>query len=143
LALQHQYRSTGGTALSEVLQALDIPSDARNLTLASSNDAATLDKAAIHTERFDSVVEIGFPSALAQPRSGGANRRPTRQCWFDLRGGDRGGAKHTSGSDIREIVRRAGLSGDGRPIRPRRCLPRRAAATPPNNGRDVPLLPTT
>ncbi len=57
-------RSTGGAGLSELLQAMDIQADARILTLASTNDAATLDKAAIRTGRFDSVVEVGCPTAL-------------------------------------------------------------------------------
>jgi ATPase family associated with various cellular activities (AAA) len=38
-------RKTGGAGLSELLQAMDIQPDARILTLASTNDAATLDRA--------------------------------------------------------------------------------------------------
>lgn len=48
--------------LSELLQAMDIAPDARILTLTSINDAATLDAAAIRTGRFDSVVEVHYPS---------------------------------------------------------------------------------
>jgi ATP-dependent 26S proteasome regulatory subunit len=56
------------SALSELLQAMDIKADTRILTLASTNDAATLDKAAIRTGRFDSVVEIGYPSCTDAAR---------------------------------------------------------------------------
>ena len=102
--------SSGG--LSELLQAMDIRPDARILTLASTNDAATLDAAAIRTGRFDSIVEVGYPdrdaaarilSGLVDGISGEvdapavAGRLPEK----------------TSGSDLREIVRRAVLSGPG------------------------------
>ncbi len=52
-------RAQGGRGLSELLQAMDIQPNARILTLASTNDAATLDKAAIRTGRFDSIVQVG------------------------------------------------------------------------------------
>ena len=104
----------GGAGLSELLQAMDIQADARILTLASTNDSSTLDKAAIRTGRFDSIVEVGYPdrtaaevilATLVSGIPGGdtvdtttvAGRLPDR----------------TSGSDLREIVRRAVLSGDG------------------------------
>lgn len=104
--------SSGG--LSELLQAMDIAPEARILTLASTNDAATLDKAAIRTGRFDSVVEIGYPNHLAAAR-----------ILATLVDGIPGGSgvdtaavaaalpAQTSGSDLREIVRRAVLTGDG------------------------------
>ncbi len=41
----------GGSGLSELLQAMDIAAEARILTLASTNDSATLDRAAIRTGR--------------------------------------------------------------------------------------------
>jgi cell division protease FtsH len=41
---------------------MEIQPEARILTLASTNDAATLDKAAIRTGRFDSIVEVGYPN---------------------------------------------------------------------------------
>ncbi|WP_425003067.1 AAA family ATPase [Mycolicibacterium sp. S3B2] len=56
-----------GRGLSELLQAMDIAADARILTLASTNDAATLDKAAIRTGRFDAIVEVGYPPARTPP----------------------------------------------------------------------------
>lgn len=110
-------RSVGGGGLSELLQAMDIASDARILTLASTNDVGTLDKAAIRTGRFDSVVEVGYPdrvgaarilSVLLSDLPGGADVN-TAAVAAALPG-------HTSGSDIREIVRRALLAGNGAAI---------------------------
>lgn len=106
-------RSTGGGGLSELLQAMDIEPEARILTLASTNDASTLDKAAIRTGRFDSIVEVGYPNRTDAIRILAALIN-------DLPGG---GAADTaavvaalpaqsSGSDIREIVRRVLLARD-------------------------------
>ncbi|WP_344992327.1 ATP-binding protein, partial [Tsukamurella soli] len=107
-------RGAGG-GLSVLLQAMDIASDARILTLASTNDAATLDKAAVRTGRFDSIVEVGYPDRDAAAR-----------ILMALVAGLPGGAHvncdavaavlpaETTGSDLREIVRRAVLTaGDG------------------------------
>ena len=92
---------------------MDVQPDARILKLASTNDAATLDKAAIRTGRFDSIVEVGYP-----------NRTDAGRILAALIGGLPGAQavdtaavvaalpEHTSGSDIREIVRRAVLAGD-------------------------------
>jgi DNA-binding Lrp family transcriptional regulator len=106
-------RTTGSDGLSELLQAMDIQPDARILTLASTNEAATLDKAAIRTGRFDSIVEVGYPNPTDAARILAALIR-------DLPGGrDVDTAvvvaalpENTTGSDIREIVRRAILQGD-------------------------------
>lgn len=104
-------REAGGSAgLSELLVAMDIRPSARILTLASTNDVATLDKAAIRTGRFDSIVEVGYPS-----------RRDAARILAALIADVPGGSgvdttavadslpDHTSGSDLREIVRRAVL----------------------------------
>jgi cell division protease FtsH len=106
-----QRRGTGSRGLSELLQAMDIDPEARILTLASTNDADTLDQAAIRTGRFDSVVVIGYPDSAAGARILAA-------LTADLPGGHMVDAaavvaalpERTSGSDIREIVRRAALS---------------------------------
>jgi hypothetical protein len=106
-------RQNGGSGLSELLQAMDIAAEARILTLASTNDAATLDKAAIRTGRFDAVVEVGYPTRIDAARIltalitnlPGADTVNTHAVVAAL-------PEHTTGSDVREIVRRAVLSAD-------------------------------
>lgn len=107
-------RGGGSDGLAELLQAMDVQPEARILTLASTNDSTTLDAAAIRTGRFDAIVEVDFPSransvrilaALVADMPGGrevdtaaiADRLPEK----------------TTGSDLRELVRRAVLNGDG------------------------------
>jgi hypothetical protein len=104
-------RGTGDSGLSELLQAMDIQPEARILTLASTNDTTTLDQAAIRTGRFDSIVEVCYPNRADAARILNALTR-------DLPGGGLVDAaavaaalpERTSGSDIREIVRRAMLA---------------------------------
>ncbi|WP_078315412.1 ATP-binding protein [Mycobacterium sp. D16Q16] len=102
----------GGAGLSELLQAMDIEPDARILTLASTNDASTLDAAAIRTGRFDSIVTVGYPDRDAAARiltalvSGIPGEVDTAVVASRL-------PDQTSGSDLREMVRRAVLSGSG------------------------------
>lgn len=106
-------RNTGGGGLSELLQAMDIAPDARILTLASTNDPNTLDKAAIRTGRFDAIVDVGYPTRADAARiltallTGlpGADTVDTDAVAAAL-------PEHTSGSDLREIVRRAVLAAD-------------------------------
>lgn len=106
-------RAAGGGGLSELLQARDIQPEARILTLASTNDVSTLDKAAVRTGRFDAIVEVGYPSRADAARILSA-------LIHDVPGGHAVDTAavvatlpdHTSGSDIREIVRRAILVGD-------------------------------
>ncbi len=108
-------RGRGNSAgLSELLQAMDIAADARILSIASTNDSATLDKAAIRTGRFDSVVVVDYP-----------DRTAAAQILSTLIDGISGGGEvdtlavaaalpaQTSGSDLREIVRRAVLTAGG------------------------------
>ncbi|MBS1696756.1 MAG: ATP-binding protein [Actinobacteria bacterium] len=106
-------RRGGGGGLSELLQAMDIAADSRILTLASTNDVATLDKAAIRTGRFDAIVEVGYPSRIDAARilatlvaglPGGADVNAAAVA--------AGLPEQTSGSDLREIVRRAVLTAD-------------------------------
>ncbi|OBK72363.1 AAA family ATPase [Mycobacteroides abscessus] len=112
LYVRNRSGGDGGAGLSELLQAMDIDPDARILTLASTNDATTLDAAAVRTGRFDSIVTVPYPdrdaaaailAALCDGIPGVvdaatvAARLPEK----------------TSGSDLREMVRRAVLSGDG------------------------------
>lgn len=106
-------RRAGDGGLSELLAAMDIRPEARILTLASTNDAETLDKAAVRTGRFDSIVEVGYPNRADAARILAALIR-------DIPGGaavDTAAVvaalpERTSGSDIREVVRRAVLAGD-------------------------------
>lgn len=106
-------KSGHGTGLSELLAAMDIAADARILTLASTNDPATLDKAAIRTGRFDAIVDIGYPTRTDAARildallagMPGAKTVDTTEVAAAL-------PEDTSGSDLREIVRRAVLAAD-------------------------------
>jgi cell division protease FtsH len=102
-----------GGGLSELLAAMDIAAEARILTLASTNDAATLDEAAIRTGRFDAIVGVGYPTRTDAARilsaliTGlpGADTVDTHAVAAAV-------PEQTSGSDLREIVRRAVLSAD-------------------------------
>jgi len=108
-------RKAGGPGgLSELLQAMDIKSDSQILTLASTNDSTTLDKAAMRTGRFDSVVEIGYPTRLNAGRILTAlmNGLPGSD-HINIETVTAALPAQTSGSDLREIVRRAALSTGG------------------------------
>jgi cell division protease FtsH len=106
-------RHSGSSGLSELLQAMDIAAEARILTLASTNDAATLDKAAIRTGRFDAIVEVGYPTRTDAARI-------LTALIINLPGGDHVDTAavvaalpdRSSGSDLREIVRRAVLTAE-------------------------------
>lgn len=107
-------RSVGSLGLSELLQAMDIAADAQIMTVATTNDATTMDRAAIRTGRFDSVVEVGLPdtdharrilAALLQDVPGGGG--------VDVAAVAAPLPESTSGSDLREIVRRAVLVAGG------------------------------
>lgn len=92
---------------------MDIAPDARILTLASTNDPATLDKAAIRTGRFDAIVGASYPTRADAARI-------LTALLTDMPGVDHvdtdavaAALPHdTSGSDLREIVRRAILTAD-------------------------------
>lgn len=82
-------RKTGGAGLSELLQAMDIQPNARILTLASTNDADAV--------RILAALIRGISGGQAVDTAAVVAALPER----------------TSGSDIREVVRRAVLAGDG------------------------------
>lgn len=109
-----QSRHSGyGGGLSELLAAMDIAAEARILTLASTNDAATLDEAAIRTGRFDAIVGVGYPTRPDSARIltaliAGLPGSDT----VDIHAVAAAMPEQTSGSDLREIVRRAVLSAD-------------------------------
>ena len=102
-----------GGGLSELLAAMDIAAEARILTLASTNDAATLDEAAIRTGRFDAIVGVGYPTRTDAARILTAliTGLPGADS-VDTRAVAAAAPEQTSGSDLREIVRRAVLSAD-------------------------------
>lgn len=116
-------RTSGGPGLAELLQAMDINPDARILTFASTNDTAALDKAALRAGRFDSVIEIDYPTradaariltaliaGIADPHAVDA-----QQVADALPSG-------SSGADIRELVRRTIVSDTDGAITTERLL---------------------
>jgi len=116
-------RAAGGSGLSELLQAMDIQPEARILTLASTNDAGTLDQAAIRTGRFDSIVELNYPDCAGAARILAAfTRDMPGSAGIDSAAVAAALPEHTSGSDIREIVRRAALADGGGSITTARLL---------------------
>ncbi|WLP88462.1 MULTISPECIES: ATP-binding protein [Gordonia] len=130
-------RRGGGGGLGELLQAMDIASDARILTLASTNDPATLDAAAVRTGRFDSIVEVGYPDTAAAARILAAlvENMPGE---VDCAAVAARLPERTSGSDLREIVRRAVLGGSDGALTTRALLAEigsgRYRADPPRRG---------
>jgi transitional endoplasmic reticulum ATPase len=102
------------SVLSEFLAAMDAHPMAPLLTLASTNDVGTLDAAAIRSARFDSIIEIGYPSREAAARILSTYLRGVPgadDVEVDLVAAHF--APDMSGADIREVVRRTVLSGPG------------------------------
>ena len=109
-------RSVPGNGLSELLGACDIRQDARILLLASTNDASTLDAAALRTGRFSSHIQIDPPTTEMAARiltqviaglPGGAAGVDTAAVAAVL-------PADTTPSDLVEIATRASLgSADG------------------------------
>ncbi|GAB4969945.1 hypothetical protein MAHJHV54_44160 [Mycobacterium avium subsp. hominissuis] len=97
--------------LSEFLAVMDTDPSAPILTLASTNDVAALDAAAIRTARFDSIIEIGYPTSEAAAQIlttylrgiPGAESIDASQVAAHFNA-------ETNGADIREIVRRTVLA---------------------------------
>lgn len=96
---------SGGAVLRELLTHLDgfAPNDAV-LTVATTNDIAAIDPALIRAGRFDSVVEIGRPDHAARMRILRGYLAPFADIDV-IRLADR--TEGASGSDLREVVRRA------------------------------------
>ena len=102
------------SVLSEFLAAMDAHPMAPLLTLASTNDVSTLDAAAIRSARFDSIIEIGYPSRDAAARILSRYLRGVPgadDVDVDLVAAQF--AVDMSGADIREVVRRTVLSSAG------------------------------
>lgn len=96
--------------LSEFLAALDSHPSAPLLVMATTNDVTTLDSAAVRAARFDSIIEVPYPSpattkqileALLTEVPGSAQ--------IDTAAVAAALPQNTNGADIREIVRRAVL----------------------------------
>ena len=113
LIVESRYAGPSST-LSEFLAAMDTDPMAPILTMASTNDVATLDVAAVRSARFDSIIEVGQPDTDAAAEilaryldgiPGAENVNPTAvAARFP---------SNMSGADIREVVRRTVLSGAG------------------------------
>lgn len=97
--------------LSEFLAVMDTDPSAPILTLASTNDVAALDAAAIRTARFDSIIEIGYPTreAAAQILTTYLRGIPGAESIDASQVAAHFNAE-TNGADIREIVRRTVLA---------------------------------
>jgi len=105
--------SGGGGGLSDLLQAMDIDPSSRTFVLASTNSLEVLDRASIRTGRFDSICLVPYPDTASKalilaallkglPGGDGVDTAAVAAALPD----------QTSGSDIREIVRRAVLSSE-------------------------------
>jgi transitional endoplasmic reticulum ATPase len=114
LIVENRHLSGQSSTLSEFLAAMDTDPMAPILTMASTNDVATLDVAAVRSARFDSIIEVGHPSADAAAEI-------LARYLEGVHGAENVNAKavaarfpsNMSGADIREVVRRSVLSGTG------------------------------
>lgn len=97
-------------ALSEFLTALDSHPGAPLLVMATTNDVTTLDSAAVRAARFDSIIEVTYPTAaVAQQILAALLHDIPVAAHIDTRAVITMLPADTSGADIREIVRRAVL----------------------------------
>lgn len=113
LIVESRYAGPSST-LSEFLAAMDTDPMAPILTMASTNDVATLDVAAVRSARFDSIIEVGHPDTdaaaeiLARYLAGIPGAETVNPTAVAARF-----PANMSGADIREVVRRSVLSGGG------------------------------
>lgn len=110
-------RKVGGgqkTTLAEFLSARDAHVNSPILTIASTNDASTLDSAAIRSARFDSIIEIDYPSreVLAQILATYLAEIPGGRT-VDVAAVCNALPRNSTGADVREIVRRTVLANGG------------------------------
>ncbi|MEB3065502.1 ATP-binding protein [[Mycobacterium] zoologicum] len=104
----------GGMALGDFLAALDSHPAAQLLVLATTNDVTSLDAAAVRAARFDSIIEVPPPG----PAAAGLILDRLLQ---EVPGGEGVDAAavvaalpmQTTGAELREVVRRAVLAGEG------------------------------
>jgi cell division protease FtsH len=113
LAIKARGEATS-VALAEFLQSVDglMVDHAGVLTVATTNDVASLDTAATRAARFDRIVAVPLPPRLGRRRLWERYLRDTGMQDIDLdelvRRSD-----GCSGAEIREVVRAAILDGDG------------------------------
>ncbi|WP_232004966.1 ATP-binding protein [Mycobacterium sp. ACS1612] len=102
------------SVLSEFLAVMDADPMASLLTVASTNDVKTLDAAAVRSARFDSIIEIGYPTREAAARilSTYLHGVPGAED-VELEAVAAHFGRDISGADIREIVRRTVLAASG------------------------------
>jgi cell division protease FtsH len=114
LIVRHRSEPYAAQALSEFLAALDSHPTAQLLVVATTNDVATLDAAAVRAARFDSIIEVPYPSASTAARILTAHLRgiPSADA-LDVDAVVNFLPPNTSGADLREIVRRAVLTTQG------------------------------
>lgn len=122
--------------LSEFLAAMDAHPMAPLLTLASTNDVSTLDAAAVRAARFDSIIEVGYPTRevaarILQRYLDGVPGAETIES--DAVAAHFG--PEMCGADIREVVRRTVLSSSG-------AISTDDLITTVKGGRFKPQLPT-
>jgi transitional endoplasmic reticulum ATPase len=104
-------RNSDSRALSEFLAVMDTDPAVPILTVASTNDINALDAASIRTARFDSIIEIGYPTreAGAQILATYLHGVPGSES-VDVQTVAAHFGPQISGADIREIVRRTVLA---------------------------------
>lgn len=111
LIVGNRRKSTNTSALSEFLAVMDTDPSLPVLTLASTNDVTTLDAAAVRNARFDSIIEIGYPSRDAAAQILAAYLRGVPgSSDVDIQTVASHLGSQTTGADIREIVRRTVLA---------------------------------
>jgi transitional endoplasmic reticulum ATPase len=104
-------KGTNTSALSEFLAVMDTDPSLPVLTLASTNDVATLDAAAVRNARFDSIIEIGYPTRDAAAQILAAYLRGVPgSADVDIQTVASQFGSDTTGADVREIVRRTVLA---------------------------------
>jgi transitional endoplasmic reticulum ATPase len=110
LYLGDRRKGDRGSALADFLAVMDGAEEYEEvLTIASTNDPAALDAAAVRSARFDSIITLGYPD---QPDRARILRRYLDGLDVDLDAAAIAATlpDNVSGADLREIVRRSLLA---------------------------------
>lgn len=107
LYIGNRDRGNGGTTLADFLAVMDGTEQYDDvLTLASTNDPAALDKAAVRSARFDAVIHLDYPDRTACARILGRYLAALPAAdEIDLPAVARDLPEEVSGADVREIIR--------------------------------------